>query len=105
MDTATIQTQLEKFLKRISATIHVENLIIFGSYAWGKPTEESDIDVIVVSDDFKKIRIDKRDTILENSAQGITPKIQPWGFTRKEFRTAGKFSTLGHARDSGIRFL
>lgn len=28
-----------------------EKVILFGSYAWGQPTEDSDIDLIVVTDD------------------------------------------------------
>jgi uncharacterized protein len=33
--------------------LHPEKVILFGSYAWGQPTEESDIDLYVVTqDDF-----------------------------------------------------
>jgi len=105
MDTTAIQTPLKAFLKRISSKIRVQHLIVFGSYAWGAPTNDSDLDVIVVSDDFKKIRSDKRDTLLWRAAEGITPEIQPWGFTTKELQEAGEYSTLGHARDAGIRFV
>lgn len=32
---------------------HPEKVILFGSYAWGRPTEDSDIDLYVVTqDDF-----------------------------------------------------
>jgi predicted nucleotidyltransferase len=30
--------------------LHPEKVILFGSYAWGQPTEDSDIDLIVVLD-------------------------------------------------------
>jgi predicted nucleotidyltransferase len=33
--------------------LNVSKVIIFGSYAKGKVTEESDIDVVIVSTDFK----------------------------------------------------
>lgn len=33
--------------------LHPETVILFGSYAWGQPTEDSDIDLYVVTrDDF-----------------------------------------------------
>jgi len=33
--------------------LHPEKVILFGSYAWGQPTEDSDIDLYVVTqDDF-----------------------------------------------------
>ncbi len=35
------------------APLHPEKVILFGSYAWGQPTEDSDIDLYVVTqDDF-----------------------------------------------------
>jgi predicted nucleotidyltransferase len=35
------------------APLHPEKVILFGSYAWGRPTEDSDIDLYVVTqDDF-----------------------------------------------------
>ena len=30
--------------------LHPEKVVLFGSYAWGQPTEDSDIDLIVVLD-------------------------------------------------------
>ena len=37
----------------IVAKFNPEKLILFGSRAWGKPTDDSDIDLIIVSDYFK----------------------------------------------------
>ena len=37
----------------IVSKFNPEKLILFGSCAWGKPTDESDIDLIIVSDVFK----------------------------------------------------
>ncbi|UCF16388.1 MAG: nucleotidyltransferase domain-containing protein [Phycisphaerales bacterium] len=39
--------------ERISAALkplHPKKVILFGSYAWGRPTQESDIDLVVVLD-------------------------------------------------------
>jgi len=39
---------------------NTEKIYLFGSYAWGKPTEESDLDVLVISDKFKELSFGKR---------------------------------------------
>ena len=49
----------EKSVKNITDTIvrefKPEKVVLFGSYAWGKPTKNSDIDLLIVKDDPKKI--------------------------------------------------
>jgi predicted nucleotidyltransferase len=40
--------------------LNVSKIIVFGSYACGKTTEESDIDIVIVSDDFKGKNIFER---------------------------------------------
>ncbi len=45
-----IITFLEKCLE--DTGLNISKIILFGSYAYGKPTEESDIDIVIVSKDF-----------------------------------------------------
>ena len=35
-------------IKRIAETLHPEKIILFGSYAYGKPTPDSDVDLLVI---------------------------------------------------------
>lgn len=42
---------LEKNLKE--KNVHASKIILFGSHSRGKPTPESDIDIVVVSEDFR----------------------------------------------------
>ena len=48
--------KIENLLAEVKSrleTLSLSHLILFGSYAWGHPTEESDIDLyIVTSDNF-----------------------------------------------------
>jgi predicted nucleotidyltransferase len=39
---------LEEIVRRLTAEFDPERIIIFGSHAWGKPTEDSDIDLFVI---------------------------------------------------------
>ena len=40
-----------EIVNRITANLKVKDVILFGSYAYGKPHKDSDIDVIVVLDE------------------------------------------------------
>jgi len=39
---------LEEIKKRIIEKVHPEKIILFGSHAWGKPEESSDLDLFVI---------------------------------------------------------
>ncbi len=40
--------QIEEFSQRIAQDFHPQRILLFGSYAWGKPTAESDVDLLVI---------------------------------------------------------
>ncbi len=45
--------QLHQFRERVSKDTPVARMILFGSQAWGKPHRDSDIDLLIVSPNFK----------------------------------------------------
>ena len=48
-----LSEELEARIRDALAPLHPEKVILFGSYAWGQPTADSDIDLYVVTrDDF-----------------------------------------------------
>lgn len=48
-----LSRELQTRIRDALAPLHPEKVILFGSYAWGQPTEDSDIDLYVVTqDDF-----------------------------------------------------
>ena len=69
-----------------------EKIILFGSFAYGTPTEDSDIDICVVEKDYKnrweeKLKIDK---LLDNIRIGkdiLVPKIDEYNFYSKEINS------------------
>lgn len=44
-------TELSEYLKEKLLPIKPSKIILFGSYAYGNPTKDSDIDLLVVTDD------------------------------------------------------
>ena len=47
--------------------IHVSKIILFGSQATGRAEAESDIDVVVISDDFRKKNIFRRVELIKKA--------------------------------------
>src|SRR6266481_8465065 len=39
---------IRRFVRRIAERFHPEKIILFGSYAYGKPHNESDVDLLVI---------------------------------------------------------
>ena len=79
MKTADIE-QLKRAIVARLAPLNPEKIILFGSYAWGNPTPDSDIDLYVVTrDDFvptnwqEKNRLFIETSSVLDDLQGQTP--------------------------------
>ncbi|MBI4050382.1 MAG: nucleotidyltransferase domain-containing protein [Candidatus Doudnabacteria bacterium] len=42
------QEKIDKVVKKIIKNFSPEKIILFGSYAWGKPAKDSDVDLFVI---------------------------------------------------------
>jgi predicted nucleotidyltransferase len=90
-----IKEIIDKFQKEIeNLGIRPQKIILFGSYAGGTPREDSDIDVIVVSDDFKSMNLRERLELLGVAAGRVFEPLEALGYTQKELETRGKESFL-----------
>lgn len=105
MDTKTIKKILKKYKKSLKEKIKVDELIVFGSRAWGRPRADSDIDVLVISEDFKKYPRHKWLDLVDKAAKDFEPEIQAWPLTPKQLDSADELTTIGQARTRGIRFV
>jgi predicted nucleotidyltransferase len=96
-----------EFIKELNRRrIPVKQVILFGSYAHGKPNLRSDIDLAVVSPKFKNMDDIKRIMILSDAARHIkTPRpidINPIGFTDEELEKADYFEIGGEIVEKGV---
>ena len=53
MDRKEIIKKLKEFRDKLGRRVSIEKIIFFGSRANGKPNKDSDIDLIIVSKDFR----------------------------------------------------
>jgi predicted nucleotidyltransferase len=42
---------LDEITRRLVEALHPEQIILFGSHAWGAPNEDSDIDLVIIMPD------------------------------------------------------
>lgn len=53
------KAQIDKYANRIGRDFHPERVVLFGSYARGNATEDSDVDILVVMDHDKTRNVEQ----------------------------------------------
>jgi predicted nucleotidyltransferase len=82
--------------------ITADRLILFGSHAKGTATQYSDIDLIVVSNDFANMNFEQRCSVLGWAIADIMEPIEPLAYTPEEFLQLSPFNVIGSiVRDQG----
>lgn len=80
-----IKKIIEQYISRLGLLgIEVSQIILYGSYAKGRPKEYSDIDIAVVSPTFKKLDIFERQEILSKAHHLFGEPIEPIGLTPEQ---------------------
>ena len=85
----TLISQLKEFKKEISRIMHLENMIFFGSKAEGTGSKHSDVDLIIVSKNFNKVRPLERGLDLYDHWKIDSP-VDFLCYTPEEFKKALK---------------
>ena len=75
--------------------INVKKIILYGSHATGKAREDSDLDLVVVSDDFGNMDLWERLCLLGEARIDINVPMEILGLTEKEFELEGKGTFIG----------
>jgi len=93
-----ITETIERFKQSLEEMgIKVKKIIIFGSYATKRARKHSDIDVVVISDDFKEMNLLKRlETIgLALAKAKIMEPIEALGYTEEEYNSEREGTFIG----------
>lgn len=75
--------------------IKVKRVILYGSYAEGRAKEDSDIDLVVISDNFKDMDLWERLCILGRARMGIKRPMEILGLTEEEFASEYSGTFIG----------
>lgn len=83
---------LAEVVHRIVQAVHPEQILLFGSQAWGQPNEDSDIDLLVVLGTSSEPGY-RRAREVYRSLRGIRLPIEVVVRTRDEMIRAGRVPT------------
>jgi len=93
------------YLDNLKQELKVEKMILFGSAARGEMDKDSDIDLIIVSPDFKKMDFPERLLFLSRLRKGKSRSsaMDIFGYTPQEFKNSSKKRIiLEEAKEEGI---
>ena len=78
------QEEINEVIDRIVKNINPEKIILFGSYASGNPSEDSDLDILIV----KEMRMPryKRSREVKKHLRGMKIPIDVMVYTKKEIK-------------------
>lgn len=95
-----IVRQYKEVLQRLG--IHAERIILYGSFARGNARKDSDIDLVIISKDFRRLNLRQRLEILGIAAARIMKPIEAQGYTPAELKKVSRFSLLNEILKVGI---
>lgn len=76
---------LKVYRQELEKKIRVKKMILFGSYARGRPHDYSDVDLAVISPDFKG-GTERDFLLLARAAREVTPLIEAFPYTPGELK-------------------
>jgi predicted nucleotidyltransferase len=87
---------VKDYLRNLEGKINVKKVILFGSAARGKMHRDSDIDLIILSPDFKKMEFVERLILLSRLREGMkeSAPMDVFGYTPEEFEKLSKESIV-----------
>ncbi len=88
-----VQRIVEQYVHRLARNITVSKAILTGSRATGTFLEDSDVDLIIVSDDFSKMLMPERLQYLQKQWKSRSIPLEAFGYTIDEFRKLRHRST------------
>ncbi|MFH1829963.1 MAG: nucleotidyltransferase domain-containing protein [Pseudomonadota bacterium] len=87
-----IKEIVDRFASLLAKEIHLQEIILFGSYASGRAHKDSDIDLAVVSPDFGQRNEMEEMTYLLKRAHEIDLDIEAHPFNPRELKSPHKSS-------------
>lgn len=100
MDIKTIQPVVKRYIDSVAKRVKVQAAYLYGSVVQGQSTDESDVDVLILSEDFGALNPDDRSKMLYRASVGFPYDLHVYGVTPSEFASASRLSTLGQIREA-----
>ena len=92
---------VQKYVEKICENYKIEAIILFGSYAKGTNNENSDIDIAIITDDFKNDIFDEELNLMK-LRRNIDTRIEPHLIRIEDFKNA-ETPFIQEVIDTGIK--
>ncbi len=91
---------IKRFKESIKSGLNVKKMILFGSYARGNYTDNSDIDVCIIAENISNNYL----AMLQIAPKviDIDVRIEPVVFSNEEFNESNLYGLLKEVKDYGI---
>ena len=86
----------------LSKYIHVDRAVLFGSHARNEAREDSDIDLAIISDDFRDMNIWERIRLLARVSVMVDSRLELKGFSRETYENPPEASMLKEIKSRGV---
>lgn len=95
--TQNIKLELDNLLNEIKNAVDINSIYLFGSYAYGNPNEDSDLDICILTDDKSLRKIDLIRTIRKAISKVATMPVDLLVYYNDEFKERAKIDcTIEH---------
>jgi predicted nucleotidyltransferase len=95
--------ELAKLLKKLKDELKVEEVYLFGSRVYGNPLKESDIDILIVSEEFKNKNFIEN-MIRVNMLLDGNLNVEIFPYTREDIiKYKGKKIVITEALEKGLK--
>ena len=96
-----IQDSIMKYIKEVAKKYEIDAIILFGSYAKGNNTEDSDIDIAIITDDIKNDIFDEEINLM-GLRKGIDYRLEPHIIKIEDYKNA-ETPFIQEVIDTGIK--
>lgn len=105
MGKTAIKKYINTYIRRLKKDFRPTRIILYGSFLTSRFKEGSDVDLLVISDQFSQMDEDERLRILYRKTVGLPLDFHLYGFTPKEIEDVSSLSTLSEALRKGITII
>ncbi|OIO76230.1 MAG: hypothetical protein AUJ85_01025 [Elusimicrobia bacterium CG1_02_37_114] len=97
-----IKEIIKEYIVLLSQDIEIRKIILFGSFAKGKHYKDSDIDLAIISPDFRdKDHIENMKFLIYKTINLEGPPIEPLPYTPEEYKKCDSRSFLAEIKRTG----
>lgn len=101
-NTTTIETIVRQYAELLKAVYSIHSIYLYGSQSCGVPTEDSDIDVAVVSENFSGDPVEDMVQLMKYR-RSVDLRIEPHPFTVFDFTSSNPIAK--EIMETGIRIV